>query len=376
MFKITAKNRYKQARNVTLLSVIITAFLGVIKVVGGLLYNSHSLFADGLHSFADLFVDTMVLIAARFGSQDADHSHPYGHQRIETAATLLLAMILIITGAFIAFDALEEIVKGVHIVPDILALPIACFSIIANESLFHITKYIGKKIQSNLILANAWHHRSDAASSAIVVLGLIGSYYGYVYLDALAAIIVGIFIIKMGWSYGWNSIKELVDTAVNPELLARIQNTIEQVPGVKKMHQLRSRSMGKDVIVDVHILVSPFISVSEGHFIAQTVHHELLKNIQEVQDVTVHVDPEDDELVAPSSNLPDRLTFEEEIFSKWKKDFKELDSCILHYLNNTLIVDLFCSMHFKDWPKLEERVNADLLKQPYVFRVRFFTKSF
>lgn len=376
MLKNPSNHRYKHARKVTLMSIIVTAFLGTIKVIGGVLYHSHSLFADGIHSFADLFVDTMVLFASKFGNQDADHSHPYGHQRIETAATLFLAMILVLTGAVIAFDSLEEMIQGTHPIPGILALPIAIFSILANEILFQITNFVGRKIQSNLILANAWHHRSDAASSLIVVLGLIGALYGYVYLDTLAAVVVGLLIIKMGWNYGWNSVKELVDTAVNPPLLAKIENTIEQVPGVKKMHHLRSRTMGNDVLIDVHILVSPYISVSEGHFIAQKVHHELLKNVKEVKDVTIHVDPEDDEVVAPSLNLPDRVLLEKEFLLKWKQDFKELDSWVLHYLNNTLTIDLFCELNFKDWDKLEKRVNCDLLKQPYLFNVRFFTKSF
>ncbi len=248
----------------------------------------------------------MVVFASKYGSQDADDSHPYGHQRIETAATLMLALLLILAGIGIAWDSLDEILHGSHDKPGWIALPIALLSIVANEILFHYTRHVGTSIQSALVLANAWHHRSDAASSIVVAIGLIGTLFGFIYLDALAAIIVGFMIVKMGWSYGWNSVKELVDTAVDPKLLAQIEQTIQAVDGVEKIHQLRSRLMGGDILIDVHILVAPHISVSEGHYIAQHVHRTLVKKFMRVKDVIVHVDPEDDEITCPSFNLPSR----------------------------------------------------------------------
>lgn len=304
-------DRYWQAKKVTLIGAFINALLGVVKMVGGFLYHSHALIADGVHSISDLITDVMVVFASKYGSVSADDSHPYGHQRIETAATLLLSLLLILAGCGIAWDALDELLKSDHTMPNWLSIPIVCFSIIANEALFHYTRHVGKKISSQLITANAWHHRSDAASSIVVLIGLIGSLAGLVYLDAIAAVIVSLMIIKMGWSYGWNSVKELVDTAVDAELFSQIERVIQSIDGVKRIHQLRSRFMGSDVLIDVHILVSPKISVSEGHYIAQHVHHTLVKEIDCVKDVIVHVDPEDDEISCPSLHLPNRAILQE-----------------------------------------------------------------
>lgn len=376
MSKESTHARYKAARNITWLGITVTLILGILKVFGGIVYNSHALFADGIHSFADLFVDGMVLFAAFFGNREADLTHPYGHQRIETAATLFLALILIVTGGLITFDAIKEVLAGVHEVPGVLTLPIAIISVFMNEALYQVTHNVGKKIHSKLIKANAWHHRSDAFSSLIVLAGLLGAILGYPYLDALAAAIVGIFIIKMGLSYGYNSINELVDGVVDPEILQRIELEIQKVDGVKRIHQLRSRNMAHDVLIDVHIQVSPFISVSEGHFIAQKVHNTLVENIDEVKDVTVHVDPEDDEVYPVSENLPHRELLENKYFKYWKKEFPEIDNIVLHYVANTLTIDVFCKYGFDKWKELEERINDDLSHEDFLLDVRFFTLSF
>lgn len=368
------QQRYKYARKVTVIGAVVNAFLGIIKIIGGLLFHSHALIADGVHSFSDLFTDLMVLIASKYGSQEADHSHPYGHQRFETAATLLLALFLILAGAGIAWDAFYEILYEHADAPGFLALPIALISIIANEMLYHYTHYIGKYIESTLIIANAWHHRSDAASSVVVTIGLIGSLSGYLYLDAIAAMIVAFMIIKMGWSYGWDSVKELVDTAVEPKKLSRIKDIIQHVDGIQRIHQLRSRSMGGDVYVDVHILVSPYISVSEGHYIAQHVHHLLVDKMKEVKDVTVHVDPEDDELVCPSLHLPNRKKLETMLLQKWRTAFPEINAWLLHYLEGNIQIDLICNQSF-DIQALCEQIQKDLMDKPFVTRVRILLKA-
>ncbi|RUQ81565.1 cation diffusion facilitator family transporter [Legionella septentrionalis] len=369
------QERYSQAKKVTLTGALVNAFLGLIKIIGGIAYHSHALFADGIHSFSDLFTDIMVVFASKYGSQEADSSHPYGHQRIETAATFLLALLLVLAGAGIAWDALDEIIKQNHDMPGVLTLPITLLSIAANEILFHYTHHIGKRIHSDLIIANAWHHRSDAASSIVVLIGLLGSMAGYLYLDAAAAIIVGLMIVKMGLSYGWNSIKELVDTAIDPVQLAEIEHVIRQVDGVWKIHQLRSRSMGRDVYVDVHILVAPHISVSEGHFIAQHVHHALLKQMPQVKDVTVHVDPEDDETVCPSMHLPNRGTLEQEFLLPLQAQFPCIDSWVLHYLDGKLIIDLFCHDHVNVKQILQDCSQARTAKQYPISDIRLFTTT-
>ncbi|BCA96351.1 cation transporter [Legionella antarctica] len=370
---MTQHDRYWQAKKITLIGALVNALLGLIKVIGGFIYHSHALVADGIHSFSDLLTDVMVLFASKYGSLDADDSHPYGHQRIETAATLLLSLFLILAGFGIAWDALDELIKSSSTMPNWLSLPIICISILANETLFHYTRHIGKRINSQLIIANAWHHRSDAASSIVVLLGLIGSLSGFIYLDAIAAVIVGLMIIQMGWSYGWNSVKELVDTAVGPELLAQIELVIQNIDGVQKIHQLRSRSMGNDVLIDVHILVSPKISVSEGHYIAQHVHNALVDQIDSVSDVIVHVDPEDDEISSPSLHLPSRKVLQEQLLREVRIDFPQIIFWNLHYLDGKISIDIACSEEFTQWHALHNRVILALKLQADIDEVRLFS---
>jgi cation diffusion facilitator family transporter len=369
------QERYQQAKKTTLIGAVINALLGSIKVIGGFFFHSHALIADGVHSFSDLITDVMVVFASKYGSQDADISHPYGHQRIETAATLLLALLLILAGAGIAWNSLDEFMSGGVTKPGSFALVIALLSIIANEGLFHYTRRVGQRIQSSLVIANAWHHRSDAASSIVVALGLLGSIFGFAYWDAIAAMIVGFMIIKMGVTYGWNSVKELVDTAVEPAMLSQIETIIKSVDGVQKVHQLRSRSMGGDIFIDVHIIVSPFISVSEGHYIAQHVHRALVNQLEAVKDVTVHVDPEDDEISCPSLHLPTRKTMEEDLLSAWQRDFPGLSDWTLHYLDGKLVIDLQCAHDFKQWQALRKRVQEDLQSNKDIYQVRFFNEQ-
>lgn len=367
------QDRYWQAKKVTLIGAVFNALLGIIKLIGGFLFHSHGLVADGIHSFSDLLTDVMVLFASKYGSLDADESHPYGHQRIETAATLFLALLLSLAGFGIAWDALDELIHAKSTVPNWLSLPVICVSILVNELLFHYTRRVGILINSSLIIANAWHHRSDAASSLVVFIGILGSLAGFAYLDALAAIIVGLMIIKMGWDYGWNSVKELVDTAVSPELLSQIEQVIKNIHGVRKIHQLRSRSMGNDVLIDVHIMVSPKISVSEGHYIAQHVHQALVQQISSVKDVIVHVDPEDDEITSPSLHLPSRQVIHEQVLKEVHISFPEILFWNIHYLDGAMSIDIACNEYFTQWKELHKRVGLALATQANIKEIRLFS---
>ena len=355
-----SKTRYKKAKFATLLGATINALLGVSKLLGGIWFHSSALLADGFHSLSDLFTDGMVLIASKYGSQDADDSHPYGHQRIETAATYVLALLLILTGVAIAWDALAHLRQHEHVHPSLWALPLAGLSMIANEALFWYTRFVGRSIQSQLLIANAWHHRSDAASSLIVFVGIAGSIAGFPALDGIAALLVGLLIIKMGFNYGWRSIKELVDTGVETKLRTQIESIIKRTDGVVKVHQLRTRLMGSDIFVDVHVQVNPMISVSEGHFIAQNVHYLLMGSIPGVKDVTVHIDPEDDEVTSPSSHLPNRAILEEKLLNHWHDIFPEINTCLLHYLDGKLTLDVIGNFDAKTYQKLCTRIIADI----------------
>lgn len=367
-------DRYWEAKKITLLGALVNALLGCMKVLGGFFFHSHALVADGIHSFSDLLTDAMVVFASKYGSQDADDTHPYGHQRIETAATSLLALLLILAGSGIALDSLSDIIHRQSLMPGFLAIPIAIISVLANEGLFHYTKRVGHKIRSDLVIANAWHHRSDAASSIVVLVGLVGSTAGYPYFDTLAAVIVGLMVIKMGINYGWNSVKELVDTGVEPLRIAEIEAVIKQMDGVIKIHQLRSRLMGRDIFIDVHVQVSPYISVSEGHFIAQHVHNALVNQLENVKDVTVHVDPEDDEVSSPSLHLPSRMSLEKTLIEPWRKKFPELHCWMLHYLDGKLTIDLICDEKFNQWSALSQHIRTALSQDSQIKKVRLFTK--
>jgi cation diffusion facilitator family transporter len=358
--------RYKKARDITIIGAICNLLLGLIKIVGGIWFKSHALFADGVHSFSDLFTDAMVLIASKYGSQEADARHPYGHQRIETAATLFLAMLLILAGSGIALDSINVLLYETIPTPQLSTIPIIALSVILNEILFHVTNKIGKEINSKLLIANAWHHRSDAASSLIVLFGVLGAIAGFKYLDPIAAIIIGALIIKMGINYGWDSVKELIDTAVSQQIITKIEDTINSIDGVQQIHQLRNRMMGKDIFVDAHILVSPQISVSEGHHIAQSVHNQLIDSIPQLKDVTIHVDPEDDELSSPSLFLPSRKTIDKNFVQQLKKDFPEINSWTVHYLNGKIILDLIIDKSFTNWDNLLNRLKEDIQNQPNI----------
>ena len=352
--------RYKKAKKITIIGAITNALLGLIKVLGGIFFKSHGLFADGVHSFSDLFTDGMVLLASKYGSQEADELHPYGHQRIETAATMILALLLILAGMGIAWDALGIILKEKTQIPDLISLPIVILSIVVNEILYRVTHFVGKSIKSSLLIANAWHHRSDAASSAIVLIGILGAIFGMPLLDPLAALIISGMIMKMGVNYGIDSLKELIDTGVENKKIQPIENTIKNIDGVEKIHCFRNRMMGKDMYIDVHIIVAEYISVSEGHHIAQQVHKTLLSEFPEIKDVTIHVDPEDDEVASPSIDLPSRQVLEKSLIDYWQKTFPQIKNITIHYVNGKLIFDIFVSDELKDLVSLQDLLKKDV----------------
>lgn len=335
--------RYKKVKKVTLVGAAMNTLLGFIKIIFGWLGHSHALVADGVHSFSDLLTDFLVLIASRYGSQAADENHPYGHQRIETAATLFLSIFLIFVGLAIAFDAISHWVQEhIWLKPSLSVLWVAVISIIINEALYHYTKIQGKACQSELLIANAWHHRSDAASSLVVLVGVIGDLLGYQVFDTLAAVIVSLMIVKMGWGLSWNSLKELVDSGVSVDTLKEIETIIINTPGVVALHELRTRLMGGATYIDVHLLVDSHLSVSEGHHIGQKVLMRLKKELPHIKDVTIHIDPEDDEICAPCGHLPLRQDILKKLESVWKElpSYAEIKRIQLHYLSGAVEVEL------------------------------------
>ncbi len=355
--------RYNASRRITLLGAAKNAFLATIKIIFGITGHSHALFADGIHSLSDLIIDGVVLIASRFGSKGADSDHPYGHRRIETAATVLLAFILSLAGVGIIFDAgLEVYGARATTPPSFYVMIVALASVLINEILYRYTRRVGERIQSTLLVTNAWHHRSDSGSSLVVLIGAGAAWFGIGVLDAIAAVIVGIMILKMAWQFGWSSIRELVDTGLEVDVLTKIKETINSVPGVREVHQLRTRSLGGTIYLDVHIMVDSYISVSEGHFISNQVHLRLMKEVPGVVDVTVHIDPENDEVASPSSHLPARAEVMRLLQEHWQDllSASAIKNTTLHYLDGKIHIELHLPLNLCSDEAAREKLAQQL----------------
>ncbi|MGD8783295.1 MAG: cation diffusion facilitator family transporter [Thioalkalispiraceae bacterium] len=337
--------RYKEVRKVTLIGSAVDLLLGIAKIIGGWFASSQALIADGVHSLSDLATDIIVLYAAKHSHREADAEHPYGHGRIETLATVLLGVALIGVAIGLSLDAIDRLFNEERLLqPTIMAMYIALVSVISKEIIYHYSMRIARKYRSEMLKANAWHSRTDAISSIIVVIGVLGSMAGLNYLDAIAAVGVGVMIAKIGWDLAFQSVKELIDTGLDPERVDMIRDTIMGVHGVKSLHVLRTRRMGSDALVDVHIQVNPNLSVSEGHHISESVRERVMKEVDEVSDVMVHIDPEDDEVVAPSKHLPLRRDALKQLKAAWSgiegaSLIRDKD-ITLHYLEGKLTIDL------------------------------------
>jgi cation diffusion facilitator family transporter len=338
----TLEQRRREINIVTLWGVLINIILSVAKLLGGFWGHSQALIADGLHSLSDLASDGMVLLAARHAGEEADEDHPYGHARFETLATVGLAVLLIIVGLGIAYDAFLRLVESKPpAAPAVYTLWIAGFSVLSKEALYHYTRIVARRINSSMLDANAWHHRSDAVSSIVVLIGILGAQMGMPKLDAFAAIVVALMVLKIGYELGFSGIRELVDTALDPAVVDAIRDKILAHEDVRELHMLRTRRMGQNALVDVHILVSPKLSVSEGHHISEAVEKSLIDSFEEINDVTVHIDPEDDELSARNHNLPSRSALIMELKHEWNKlpELANIDDITLHYLSGTISVE-------------------------------------
>ena len=356
---MSAEHKSKKIKKAAYIAIFVNGIFGGLKTIGGFLFQSHALLADGLHSLSDLIIDFMVIIGGHWSHQEADAEHPYGHQRIETALTLFISIFLIFTGFFIALDAFRGMIHPFPQHPTPMALVLALISALANEVLFRYTMHLNKEIDTKLLKACAWHHRSDALTAIVVVIGILLSILGLHRLDHLAAIVVGLIIIKMGWDYTFESIQQLIDKGVDHQIHENISECINQTPGVEKIHQLRTRLMGQDIFVDVHVLVDPYISVSAGHFIAQDVHYRLMKHILNIKDVVVHIDPEDDEDNNPNQNLPDTEKISQKLIKIWRKQYPEIADWNLHYLNQEIQLDLIIKEKIKDMPNFKKQIQSD-----------------
>lgn len=284
---------YEAKRRVTLVTAVVNLLLAVGKIAGGLIGNSQALVVDGVHSLSDLAGDALVLWAAWIGTVGADRNHPYGHKRFETAAALGIgALLLLIAGGF-AFDALGRLARADSLaVPSVLALSVAVISVLANEALYHYSQRVGERYHSDLIIANAWHHRSDALSSVVVIVAVLGAIAGAPWLDALAALIVALMVGAVGCQLGWRAVRELVDTGLDEAELAELGALIRGVDGVRDFDDLRTRRMGGATLVDVRIRVDGELSVRQAHGVAEAVRATLRRRAPHTAEILVRIAPD------------------------------------------------------------------------------------
>lgn len=284
-------SRYLAGRRSTLISVVINVVLTAVQLVAGLIAGSQALVADGVHSLSDLVGDVIVLFAGQRSRKAPDHDHQYGHQRYENAASLMLGALLLGVGLVMLWSAVVKI-EDPSLVPQVkpIALWVAVTTLIAKEALFRYMLAVATRIKSGMLIANAWHARSDAASSLVVAVGIAGNLMGYRMLDPIAAMIVGFLVARMGWSFGWNALHDLMDRAVDDDTLAAISQTLTDTPGVHGWHDLRTRKMGDGILVDVHLEIDGELTVAQGHRIAMEARRRVMET-HAVMNVMTHVDP-------------------------------------------------------------------------------------
>lgn len=338
---IDAGQRFADGQRITWVSVIVNVLLTAMQLVIGFIAHSQSLIADAMHTLSDIVADSFVLYANRKGAEGIDALHPYGHGRYETAASLVLGLLLAGTGVGILISASGRLMDAGSLPPvGMAALWAALFTLAAKEGLFRYMLVTAERLRSPMLVANAWHARADALSSLVVAVGIGGALLGFNFADAVAAIIIGAMIVRAGLRFALAALRELIDTGLDAQELAAIRQTVTTSPGVRGLHELRTRHMARQVLVDAHVQVDPRISVSEGHWIAETARKRVLEQHPEVLDVLVHVDAEDDILGNAALALPSREVLLAHLKELLGDDLADKQA-LLHYLGRKVEAEVF-----------------------------------
>ena len=338
----------KHALRVTWLGLFANLILAIAKGFIGTIAHSSALIADAGHSVSDLLSDSITLWAVHMAGVPKDKNHPYGHGKFETVGTFIVAIFLLLTGVGVAWHVLNKI--DTPEVPGTAALWMAAIAICFKEALFHVTRMVGRRSGSRVLLANAWHHRSDAISSVAALVGIGGAQWGIPLMDPIAGVLVAGLIIKTGIDIGYESIRELTDEIVEEEVITELGHILAEIDGVDHFHEMRARRMGPQLLVDLHIEVDSMMSISAAHQVAERVRLRILDELPAVNEVLVHVDAEDD-FVESKGGIEETKDIvlmrpQTEIESDVKKILTEIPEIqgithiYCHYLNQELTVQV------------------------------------
>ena len=295
----TKPGHVKGVSHATWIGLIVNILLSALKMAGGVIGSSQAIIADGVHSLSDSSTDIAILIGVRFWSRPPDESHPYGHRRIEAVVTVFIGLVLVAVAAGLVYNALVTFQEPHPKAPGRIAICASLISIVSKEVLYRWTAAIGRRLKSRALLANAWHHRSDAFSSipAGIAVTIALFYPSLRFLDHLAAVVVSFFILRAAWTIVSPALKELVDCGASRKDCEKIQAISLAIPGVRSVHALRTRYVGPGLMVDLHVLVDPGITVWQGHNIAGEVKHRLLSEGPDIIDVIVHLEPDEEPVI-------------------------------------------------------------------------------
>lgn len=286
-------NFVKVGIKVSIVTIIANTVLSVLKLVSGIIGKSNAMISDSIHSFSDVFSTIIVIIGLRYSNMKADKKHPYGHERFETVAAIILATILLFVGLFMGIKGIENIFTSnvKLVIPTKIALIAAIISIVVKEWMYWYTIYYAKKINSGSLKADAWHHRSDALSSIGSLIGILGAMMGYPVLDSVASIIICLFIIKVAVDIYKDSLNKMVDCSCDAKTIEKINDLVLGVKDVKTVDLLKTRLFGNKIYIDLEIGVNKRMSLKKAHDIAHNVHDRIEEEIKDVKHCNVHVNP-------------------------------------------------------------------------------------
>ena len=294
---IVSEDEFQRVANkVSFVTIIGNILLSVMKLIVGFIAHSNAMISDAIHSASDVFSTFVVIIGIKLASKKADKEHPYGHERLECVAAIVLSMVLFITGLGIGATALKNITSGDYnniAVPGILALIAAIISIISKEAMYWYTIYYAKKIDSSALMADAWHHRSDAFSSIGALIGIAGARLGFPIMDSIASLIIFVFIIKAAYDIFKDAIDKMVDHACDDDTVNQIRECVMKHEDVLGIDMLQTRIFGNKIYVDLEIATDGSYTLSKAHTIAESVHDDIEKSFPKVKHIMVHVNPAD-----------------------------------------------------------------------------------